>query len=504
MFIGWERKRGRWLIVLTVLAGLCMLVEALADQQLVRGAAHGRLSISVILLVLGAYAVSYFIALQKMVQRVKLQADTRRVLNTRHFSWFESRPRANGEVSEEASAAIPLKRTPYYLSYYLDEVFDFIYESVFLVACTTALFLIDWRVGLTIVVFYPAAWGIGRVLGPRVSTVTERADQALSQYMADFVDLLRSRRQILSFNLPQIAFDRVAGSRQTYLRDQRRAKELTAAGQSFQEAIGQIREIGLLAVVSMTGRSELSALFLALYLAGMSAEPVKRWAAHHQSISSVRGLRETIHKEVAEASKPIPITRMENASSYSCASLSVGDQLLGHDFFLPITPGLIRIVGANGAGKSILLADLAGERAEVQGKIFGSDSQPLAGLPECIRLEAGTPLLAGTVRDNVTLFESDEDSERWAMVVRYLGDLAARDEVSTLSGGERQRVLAARVLYQNPSLCLLDEALCSMDPKQKLRTLRFLREECSGTVFVVEHHLSREEERVFTKVLTPF
>ena len=88
-------------------------------------------------------------------------------------------------------------------------------------------------------------------------------------------------------------------------------------------------------------------------------------------------------------------------------------------------------------------------------------------------------MFAGSISDNVSLFDTEADGAR---VNESLKGAALSDEVtrmpmgtdslvgntgSALSGGQRQRLLLARALYRKPKFLLLDEATSALDTERE-------------------------------------
>ena len=143
------------------------------------------------------------------------------------------------------------------------------------------------------------------------------------------------------------------------------------------------------------------------------------------------------------------------------------------------------LLGASGAGKTILLETIAGFHRPVAGRIRVGGREVTSLPPELRRVGLMFQDYAlfphKTVRENVefALAFMPADSRKAAgelverlLTVLGLVGLAERRPLN-LSGGEKQRVALARALAASPDLLLLDEPLSALDE----RTRGALREE---------------------------
>ena len=144
------------------------------------------------------------------------------------------------------------------------------------------------------------------------------------------------------------------------------------------------------------------------------------------------------------------------------------------------------ILGPSGSGKTTLLMILAGLEHPTQGEIF-YHSENLTDLAlEKRRVGivfqhyALFPNL--TVKENIlfgvsTQLSSKEKNEKLARLLdlTHLDGLENRYPAE-LSGGQQQRVAIARALAINPRFLLLDEPLSALDPANRSRIGRELRE----------------------------
>jgi energy-coupling factor transporter ATP-binding protein EcfA2 len=134
------------------------------------------------------------------------------------------------------------------------------------------------------------------------------------------------------------------------------------------------------------------------------------------------------------------------------------------------------VTGPNAAGKSTLLAALAGVIPTVtEGALRGSlevasDSQGGVAVPAMVMQDAGVYLFR-TVSDEIAfplenrgvLVSDLGPAVSAALEAVGIGHLEGR-LMSTLSGGERQKVAVAAALAVDPDLLLLDEPFEQLDP----------------------------------------
>lgn len=189
-------------------------------------------------------------------------------------------------------------------------------------------------------------------------------------------------------------------------------------------------------------------------------------------------------------------------------SLTLGGKRVLDDVSFAFKPGRVTaLLGANGAGKSSLLACLAALRrpdggaarlgdTDVQAIDRRARARAIGLLPQAadVHWDIDVQTLVGlgrfAHRGRWGETQADRDAVAAALAATDMTALADRG-VERLSGGERGRALLARVLAGEPDWLLADEPLASLDPAHQLDVLARLRGVASGGrgVVLVLHDL---------------
>ncbi|MFC5930820.1 ABC transporter ATP-binding protein [Cryobacterium melibiosiphilum] len=166
------------------------------------------------------------------------------------------------------------------------------------------------------------------------------------------------------------------------------------------------------------------------------------------------------------------------------------------------------LVGPSGAGKSTILALIERFYDASAGtvRLGGLDIRALdrtALRSQIGYVEQDAPVLAGTIRDNLTLASPDATDEECIAVLHAvnLGEVLERDPAGLgasvgeqgvkLSGGERQRLAIARALLSAPPILLLDESTSSLDgANEQLMRAAIDAVAENRTLIVIAHRLS--------------
>ncbi|MCS5479259.1 ABC transporter ATP-binding protein/permease [Corynebacterium sp. YIM 101645] len=165
------------------------------------------------------------------------------------------------------------------------------------------------------------------------------------------------------------------------------------------------------------------------------------------------------------------------------------------------------IVGPSGSGKSTMLALIERFYDPTSGRLLLGDQDMSELTRASVRqvvgyVEQEAAVLAGTVRENLTLGAPETSDERcwWALDQvnlreRVAGtdglDTVLGDRGLTLSGGQRQRLALARMLLMDTPILLLDEPTSAVDSQNEQLILDAIDASAEGrTLVVVAHRLS--------------
>lgn len=188
--------------------------------------------------------------------------------------------------------------------------------------------------------------------------------------------------------------------------------------------------------------------------------------------------------------------------SISNLNLSYGARQVISDFSATLEQGTITaILGANGTGKSTLIAAIAGDVSPESGRITIKEitieslgREELAKL-RSVAQQSHNYWMAYTTNEILRLGNEDISEERFNYLVKKLGIYSYLEQrVTTLSGGQSQRIEIARALMRELPIVLLDEPFASQDMTsiENIKEL-LLEERSAGRTVILVAHMRRDD-----------
>ncbi len=192
-----------------------------------------------------------------------------------------------------------------------------------------------------------------------------------------------------------------------------------------------------------------------------------------------------------------------------------GDKVVLNDFDLDVPVGAtVALIGASGAGKSVVLKHIVGLLAADRGSVT-VDGHEVGALDRealyALRRRVGYVFQFAALFDSMTLAHNVEmglrripglsrrDIRERAIECLELVDLGGLEDryPAEISGGQRKRAGIARAIATRPRYLLYDEPTTGLDPVTTTvigRLILRLREEIGATALVVTHDLATAYE----------
>lgn len=362
------------------------------------------------------------------------------------------------------------------------------------------------------------------VLMPKIGAAQRRAQEAVGELGSVLEGSLRALRTVKASRAEDRQVAEVVGRAKESARFSIRAVWVAAAAWAVAGGGIQLAIIAILGIgawrVEQGGLAVSTLVAFLLYAFGI-VDPIttltQTFTQLQSGVAAAARIRETedVRAEDVHAGRTLaagpgpagsdapPVLELRGVSlTYDGAAAPAVD---GLDLVVP-QRGHVALVGPSGAGKTSTFS-LVLRFVEPDAGTLLLDGVPFDELSiDTVRARLGyveqeTPLLSGSVRDNL-LFrhpEADED-ELWAALraVRLEETVRALPEgldtavtATSLSGGERQRVALARAVVRTPEVLLLDEATAQLDGLTELAIQEVIRRVAAqGAVVTIAHRLS--------------
>jgi len=397
---------------------------------------------------------------------------------------------------------------------------SFIVGTLTILGTAVILLLIDWKLGLTILLCNPVMIIFTRKFSLKIKTLTENENSAFEAFQLSLVETLDSIKQVKVARKEQSYFSRVTEAAVNL-------KDCAIQAQWKTEAITQIsftayllsfevfRAIAMLMVVfSGLSVGEIFAIFAYLwFMMGPIQELLGMQYAYYSATTAMDRLNEVFALK-RENQYPALIdpfnTNRTTKVEFKDVSFSYVE---GHKTLDKVNLTLeagkkTALVAVSGGGKSTLVQLLLGLYEKQSGEIL-FDDVPINQIGyQRVREKVSTvlqePILFNaSVRENLVMGDSSIDDEAiWEALKKaeLFDEVSAMDEQLNsevgrsgvrLSGGQRQRLAIARMLLSDPKVVILDEATSALDAATESRLFHNIEEFLSErTVLIIAHRMS--------------
>ena len=410
-------------------------------------------------------------------------------------------------------------------------------DLVSLLVIAVSMLLIEWRLGLLLLVTQVPVTLVIIWLQRRYRKANYRVREELSQLNADFQENLQGLEVVQMFRRETVNGDRFQRTGLAY----RSAVNGTIFFDSSISAFLEWVSLGAVALVLalggwmvMAGAMGLGTLTTFILYSQRLFDPLRQMAERFTQIqgglTAVERIGELLEEPLeivdhgatvgSTVGSTVGATVLQNASSSQPRGEVIFDEVdfayrkdepILRDLSFRIAPGEhVALVGPTGSGKTTVIRLLCRLYEPQRGRIL-LDGQDIRSLPlQELRRQLGvvlqdTFLFSGTVADNLRL-DRPLDDQKLQEVCRDLGldpllgrlpeglDTELRERGGNLSSGERQLLAVARVAIRNPTVLVMDEATAFMDPSTEATLQRDLDRLLNRrTAVVIAHRLATVE-----------
>ena len=380
-----------------------------------------------------------------------------------------------------------------------------------------AMFAIDWRMGLALLVTIPVAL-IPMAFGLRTYNKNYAAYMAANAHVNSvIVEYVEGIQVVKAFSQGERSYQKFANAVRSFRDFTMDWFRCTWASMNLCLSILPTTLLGTLPMGVYLYQAEVldpAQVTLCLMMALGIVTPLMSATAFINSMKSmqfaVKDTRELLDlPQLSQVERDAPLNGCDiQLRDVSFSYGGDGEEVL-HHLDLTIPQGkFTALVGPSGGGKSTI-ARLAARFWDVTGGTITLGGRDIRELPlkqlsrEISFVTQDNFLFDCSLKENIRLGRpgaSDEEvfaAARAAQCEEFIGrlehgwDTAAGDAGKQLSGGERQRIAIARAILKDAPIVILDEATAFTDPENEDKIQRSIMALSKGkTLLVIAHRLS--------------
>ncbi|MCZ8517853.1 MULTISPECIES: ABC transporter ATP-binding protein [Paenibacillus] len=403
-------------------------------------------------------------------------------------------------------------------SFITDHLIAFCSNLLTVISAVAILFYLDWQMTLIILLALPIGIAFLMPMGDKLYEISVNMQEQLAGLASTLSQVLGEIRLVKSSNSEWREIKNgeadIDGLYRFEMKEARINAVLTPL-MSLIMIVLLVIIIGYGGVRVSSGALSTGALVSFILLLFQILFPFSQFAAFFSHLKKVMGATGRLRLIMEHPPETNPQVRLlpNKQNTMEFRSIRFGYQqdkpiLLNVSFTIPHCK-VTALVGPSGSGKTTIFSLIERFYEPENGVIYWGDSA-IGDFPfEAWRRKIGyvsqeSPLMAGTIRDNITYGREEEVSEeelievaRLAYAHDFIDALPEKYETEVgergirLSGGQRQRIAIARALLRKPDILLLDEATASLDSDSEHEVQKALDYLMKGrTTLIIAHRLS--------------
>ena len=368
---------------------------------------------------------------------------------------------------------------------------NFVGGAASLLIAVTAMFLLDWRLALILLILTPVLMLIMGIMTPLISKASEidkENDESNRSMMQEYL----SRIMLIKTYFMQAKT--VSKVRENYAAKLRSGMKL-GLWEGLAMFSGMLMgfsmfliAIGVGAYFVMQGQTTFGNLVAIVQLLNYVVNPVAKFAETISLVSQAKASSNRIGSIIdLPADAPVTKTPSINANELIAENISFSydtedeeASTILEDIHVSFDKGHVAgIVGKSGSGKSTLLKLLIGLYEPDQGSISLNHTHGALSGEEIMPQVAYVPpidyLFSGSVKDNIIMSDDEPrfaDMEKAAYDANILDfiqslpqgfDTVIGESGGTVSSGQAQRITIARAIYKGSPVLVFDEPTANLD-----------------------------------------
>ena len=400
-----------------------------------------------------------------------------------------------------------------------------------MVISAVAIFLLDWRIGLFMLVMGVPIYFLTRWFQKAAVPVFRTMRTESAHLTSRFVETFTGIRAVKAFGAEAQMRVEYAQASERYRLAVMDSIKIFGIYSPVLMLLGNVFIAGALVLggyAVLGGTMQIGTLLALVIYANRVFEPVMQLSEFYNMFQSAMSALEKLSSFLAEEPEVAEPEQPHERATESATGTAEGGKVQGalveldsavfgytsdrhalQETTLRIEPGTtVALVGATGAGKSTI-AKLVARFYDVsagQVRIDGVDVRQLADAQlrrEVLMLTQEVFLFSASILENIRMGNPQASDEQVKAAAKAVGADAFIERLRegyesqlgrggiTLSAGQRQLVSFARVFLANPRVLILDEATASLDIPSERAVQAALRTVLAGrTALVIAHRLS--------------